>query len=75
LKTTRLGQDQAAEAKENLKGGAAKTAYVDGPLLNLAVTNRELGDKQRAIDALKQVVANKPDWGVRANRARNGLFG
>src|SRR5262249_39550639 len=29
---------------------------------NLAITNRELGDKQGAIDALKQVVANKPDW-------------
>jgi len=30
--------------------------------LNLAVTNRELGDTQGSIDALKKVVANKPDW-------------
>ena len=51
------------KAKENLeKAIASSPSYVDGPLLNLAVTNRELGDTQGSIDALKKVVANKPDW-------------
>jgi tetratricopeptide (TPR) repeat protein len=50
-------------AKVNLeKAVFTDSKFVEGPLLNLALTLNDLGDQNGAIDVLKRVVAKKPDW-------------
>ena len=47
---------------QSRKGRLYRLKFVEGPLLNLALTLNDLGDENRAIDVLKRVVTKKPDW-------------
>jgi len=51
------------KAKTNLeKSVLTDSRFIEGPLLNLAMTLTDLGDSAGAVDALKKVVERKPDW-------------
>jgi tetratricopeptide (TPR) repeat protein len=51
------------KAKDNLERSVFEDSnFVEAPLLNLAITLTDLGDTDGAINALKRVLAKKPNW-------------
>ena len=57
------GKAKLVKARDALlKAVEGNTTFAQGPLLNLAITYRDMGDNQGAVDTLKRVVARQPDW-------------
>lgn len=50
------------------------TSYSDGPLLNLALTYRDMGDTRSALDTLKKVASNQPKWAFVSNELGVAYF-
>jgi FimV-like protein len=69
------GRAKLTKARDNLlKAVAGSPSYMDGPMLNLAVTYRDMGDYQGAIDTLKKVVAKQPNWAFAHSELANAYL-
>jgi tetratricopeptide (TPR) repeat protein len=70
-----LASNNAAAAKPKLekarlalqKAAASNPKFVAGPLLNLGMALKDMGDYAGAEDALKKVLQREPEWGFALN--------
>lgn len=69
------GKAKLEKARDSLlKAIQNNPSYVDGPMLNLAMTYRDLGDNAKAVDTLKKIAASQPKWAFATNELGLAYF-